>query len=250
MRRRISMYGASEPALALLPALARRRDLELAWVYDPKARALRRRLAWLEPGAARLLQDALSDDPLVVARTAGLALVIDGGLEAPPAGAVSPGRASASLGLLPEPWREPQPPEARSAALADRLLARALASGPRFALLRCDAGPSGGSPAPEALVARTRRRAEASLRAALDEAGQLATAPEGALLALVALPSGVNASERLVALARRAAEDVAAELGDGPRRTRLVFGYAIHPDEGRSAEALLARAARPRIRML
>ena len=93
MRRRIAVYGASEAALALLPALARRRDLELVWIYDPEARALRRRLAWIEPGAARLLQEALTDDPRVPARAGGLALVIDGSLgppAAPPAGAVPP----------------------------------------------------------------------------------------------------------------------------------------------------------------
>lgn len=253
MRRRIAVYGATEPALALLPALARRRDLELAWVYDPEARSLRRRLAWLEPGAARLLQDALTDDPGVVAGLAGLALVIDGGRPPPaaaPPGAVPPETAGDRLGLAPEPWREPRAPEAPSAPAADRLLAAALAAGERFALLRCDAGPSGAAAAPEELVARARRRAAAALRAALGAAGPLATAADGAVLALLPLDAGADASARLVPLARQAAEEVAAELTDAPRRPRLVFGYAIHPDEGRTAEALLARAARPRIRTL
>jgi hypothetical protein len=291
MRRRIAVYGATDAALALLPALARRADLELAWVYDPGARALRRRLAWIEPGAARLLQQALTDDPRVPARADAVELVIDGGLAspgpaAPPARALSPATAAAHLGLLPEPWREPQAPEATRARPAARApataavagtavaatanpstaaaatgataiaatspLERAIAEGRRFALLRCDAGPAGPAAAPPApeLVARVRRRAAESLRGELGPGERLVTARDGSLLALLPLAPGADASARLVRLARRAAEQVAKELGDAPQRTPLVFGYALHPDEALRAEELLARAARSRIRML
>lgn len=257
MRRRIAVYGASDEALALLPALARRRDLELAWVYDPDAPALRRRLAWIAPGAARLLQAALTDDPSVAARAGEVELVIDGGLAAPapPAGAVTPAAASARLRLPPTAWRDPRPPATVSSApAADALpeaLERAIAAGRRFALLRCDAHPGAGprQAAPDG-VDRVRRRAAESLRGALAPGEQLEAAPDGALLALLALDDGVDASARLVGVARAAAEHVAKELGGAPQRTPLVFGYALHPDDGCRAEDLLARAARPRIRML
>jgi hypothetical protein len=269
MRRRIAVYGATDPALALLPALARRADLELAWVYDPEARSLRRRLAWIEPGAARLLQGALTDDPRVPARGDPLALVIDGGLAAPapaapPPGAIDPAAASVLLQLPPAPWREPRAPDAAPAAppaAAGRPpvappvspLERAIAEGRRFALLRCDVGASerepGRAAAPE-LLARLRRRAADSLRGALAPGERLVTARDGSLLALVPLAPGADASARLVRLARTAAEQVAHELGDAPLRTPLVFGYALHPDEASHAEDLLARAARSRIRML
>jgi hypothetical protein len=253
MRRRIAVHGATDAALALLPALARRRDLELAWVYDPDARALRRRLAWIEPGAARLLQRALTDDPRVPARAGAVALVIDGGLAEPaaPGGAVSPAAASARLGLRPAPWREPLAPAGPAPAVraGTHLLARALAAGGRFALLRCDCD-SGPGAADTPSVARVRRRAGAALRAALGADGELASAEDGALLAIVPLASGEDASARLVGLARTAGEAVADELGATPRRTPLAFGYALHPDDARSAEALLAQAACPRIRML
>jgi hypothetical protein len=270
MRRRIAVYGATDEALALLPALARRSDLELAWVYDPDARALRRRLAWIEPGTARLLQQTLTDDPRAARLDEGLCLVVDGGLAAPapvppPAGALPPAAAAARLRLAPEPWREPQAPDVaaapprhatRPSAPPDQAspgpLQRAIDEGRRFALLRCDAGLADGAgrpPAPE-LVARVRRRAAESLRGELGPGERLVTARDGSLLALLPLAADADASARLVRLARTAAEQVAKELGDAPTRTPLVFGYALHPDEAVRAEDLLTRAGRSRIRML
>ncbi len=257
MSRRIAVYGATDEALALLPALARRDDLVLAWVYDPAARSLRRRLAWIEPGAARLLQQALTDDPRAPASGDAPALVIDGGgTNGAPAGALTPAAAAARLGLRPEAWREPRAPDAAPGVRPHPPLAspleRAIAAGRRFALLRCDVGaaPAGPPPpAPERLE-RIRRRAAESLRAALAPGERLVTAGDGSLLALLPLAPGADASARLVELARRAAEQVAQELGDAPQRTPLVFGYALHPDEARRAGELLARAARARIRML
>jgi len=265
MRRRIAVYGATDQALALLPALARRRDLELVVVYDPEARMLRRRLAWIEPGAARLLQETLSDDPRRAAAEADV--VIDGGLVGAPApappGALSPAAASRLLDLAPEPWREPRapdraPPRAHPAPAPQeatparpRALERAIAEGRRFALLRCDARAVPGAPPPEpALLARVRRRAAEALRDALAPGERLVVARDGSLLALLPLAADADPTLRLLGFARRAAEQVAKELGDAPQRTPLVFGYAIHPDEASRPEELLARAARSRIRML
>jgi hypothetical protein len=137
--RRISVYGATDEALALLPALARRTDLEVGAVFDPEARVLGRRLALVEPGAAGLLQRALTDDPRALADDARLSLVIDGGALVPfgerfraAAGrgveSLSPEAARVRLALEPRPWRD---------AVAD-------ASGERGSALRwealCEAG--------------------------------------------------------------------------------------------------------------
>ena len=80
MRRRIAVYGATEEVLALLPALARHPDLELAAVFDPEARQQRRRLALLDPACAAVLQRTLTDDPGVLAGDPALAAVIDAGI--------------------------------------------------------------------------------------------------------------------------------------------------------------------------
>lgn len=260
MRRiagRIAVYGATDSALALLPALARRGDLALAWVYDPDARALRRRLAFVEPGAARLLQQALTDDPRVPAHPAAdLALVIDGGLAggAPPPGAVSPALAAARLALAPAPWREPSAPARALAPPAagdlPAALARAIGEGRRFALLRCDVAGGDDHLPPSAQRERVRRRIAASLRSGLAPGELLARDRDGALVALLALEAGADPGARLLPLARAAAEQVAKELAEASPRTPLVFGYAVHPDEARGAEELLARTARARIRML
>lgn len=258
MVRRIAVYGATDEALALLPALARRDDLELAWVYDPAARSLRRRLAWIEPGGARLLQQALTDDPRAPERGEAPAVVIDGGLASrAPAGALAPAAAAAQLGLRPEAWREPRAPDAapgmRPRARPASPLERAIAEGRRFALLRCDVGPApgapAGAPAPE-LLERLRRRVAESLHRALEPRERLVAVGDGSLLALLPLAPGADARARLLELARRTAEQVARELGAAPQRTPLVFGYALHPDEAQRADELLARAARARIRMV
>jgi GAF domain-containing protein len=68
----------------------------------------------------------------------------------------------------------------------------------------------------------------------------------------VLLPDpGPDAEERLSALARAVAEDVAKDdrLNETVR-VALSFGYAIYPADARDRQSLLARAATPRIRML
>ncbi len=57
---------------------------------------------------------------------------------------------------------------------------------------------------------------------------------------------GHEPAERIAALARGVAEEMAAE----DEEIELVFGYAVHPKDGSDAEALLAAAASPRIRMV
>ena len=47
------------------------------------------------------------------------------------------------------------------------------------------------------------------------------------------------------------AEDVSKdEALNTPVRVALGFGYAVHPDDGRDSESLLARASEPRIHMV
>jgi hypothetical protein len=47
------------------------------------------------------------------------------------------------------------------------------------------------------------------------------------------------------------AEEIAKdEALAGGTRPSLAFGYALHPSEGADREALLARARKPRIRMV
>jgi diguanylate cyclase (GGDEF)-like protein len=68
----------------------------------------------------------------------------------------------------------------------------------------------------------------------------------------VLLPDpGASAGERVFALARGVAEHVArADELNEPVRIALAFGYALHPEEGRERDALLARARELRIRMV
>jgi GAF domain-containing protein len=62
---------------------------------------------------------------------------------------------------------------------------------------------------------------------------------------------GLAPEERITALARAVADDVAKDDRlNQPLRVALAFGYAVHPAEGRDRAALLARAATARIRML
>ena len=62
---------------------------------------------------------------------------------------------------------------------------------------------------------------------------------------------GAAPEERVTALARAVAEEIAKDeaLAGGPR-ANLAFGYAVHPAEGSDRDALLARARKPRIRMV
>lgn len=270
MRERIAVYGATDAALQLLPALARRRDLELVIVYDPAARAMRRRLALIEPGAARLLQAVLSDDLEAFARTEEIAIAIDGGLrpqlrERLPALAGVPGiellgptEASRRLGLAPSAWREPVAPSGRrgspspAAPLAklDQEIDAAIGARHPFLLLRCVAAAPGGS-ARDANAGATgvQDRVVACLRASVAAGGVVATAADGSVFALWIHPHD-GPAERRVAQARAAAEAVAETLRDASPRPSLAFGYALHPEDGADRATLMTRASAPRIRML
>jgi diguanylate cyclase (GGDEF)-like protein len=60
-----------------------------------------------------------------------------------------------------------------------------------------------------------------------------------------------DAGERVAELARGVAEAVSADDAlNEPERVGLAFGYAVHPGDGTDAEALLAAARSPRIRMV
>src|SRR5690606_15214090 len=120
----------------------------------------------------------------------------------------------------------------------------------RFALLRCDVAAANGAAPQPGQVARVRERVAAALRGGLARGDALAWDRDGAPVALLALAAGADPDARLLPLARAAAEQVAKALDGASPRTPLVFGYALHPDEARDADALLARAARARIRML
>lgn len=270
MRERIAVYGATDAALELLPALARRSDLDLVVVYDPAARALRRRLALIEPGAARLLQEALTDDLDAFARTPEIAFWIDGGLrpalrEQLPALTAIPGTellsataASQRLGLVPSAWREPaapsrrrdSPPPALRPTAFDQHLDVAIGARQPLLLLRCIAASPGDS-GPDADAARTaiRDRVVARLRTSVATRDALAELADGSVLALWIHPHSAPA-ERRVAQARAAAEAIAETLRDTSPRPSLAFGYALYPEDGADRATLLARARAPRIRML
>jgi len=98
----------------------------------------------------------------------------------------------------------------------------------------------------ELLVAR----AAEALRTHLREFDVLARTGEDEFAALLPDP-GASPEERVTTLARAVAEEIAKDeaLAGGPR-ANLAFGYAVHPAEGSEREALLARARKPRIRMV
>ena len=270
-RARIAVYGATDAALELLPALARRRDLELVVVYDPNARALRRRLALIEPGAARLLQAALSDDLETFARTPELAIAIDGGLRpdlrervpalarAPGIECLAPAAAAQRLGLVPSAWREPAAPPGRRApqrpaaplSELDRALDAAIGARRPFVLLRCIAVAAAEGSAANADARED--GLQASLLACLREYAAprdgIATADAGGVLAFWS-DSPEAPAERRVAQARAAAEAVAAALRNASPRPSLAFGVALHPEHGADRATLMARASAPRIRVL
>lgn len=273
MCERIAVYGATDATLALLPALARRRDLELAVLFDPSARELRRRLALVEPGAARLLQHALCDDLDVFAHTPGIGILIDGGLQPQlerclPSLAANPGiavlsaaAASQQLRLPAAAWREPVAPapvRTRSSAapidgdeaLADAIDA-AIRAGECFVLLRCvarlPAEPGDAEARPG--LARLQAQVHERLRSQLRGGDHLQEAADGSVVALLVDP-GPAAALRRLARARAAAEAVAEALRNSSPRPALEFGYALHPEDGSNRTTLLARAAAPRIRMV
>jgi diguanylate cyclase (GGDEF)-like protein len=62
---------------------------------------------------------------------------------------------------------------------------------------------------------------------------------------------GPAPEERVTALARAVAEEITKDDAlAGAGRPSLAFGYAVHPGDGSDREALLARARKPRIRMV
>jgi GAF domain-containing protein len=98
----------------------------------------------------------------------------------------------------------------------------------------------------ERLVLRT---AEA-LRAHLRDFDVLARTGDAEFAALLPDP-GALPEERVTALARAVADDISKdERLNQPVRAAVAFGYALHPEEARTRVELLARAAKPRIRML
>lgn len=93
-------------------------------------------------------------------------------------------------------------------------------------------------------------RAAEALRTHLREFDVLARVSEEEFAALLPDP-GPTPEDRVTALARAVAEEIAKdEALAGGTRPSLAFGYALHPSEGADREALLARARKPRIRMV
>jgi len=105
---------------------------------------------------------------------------------------------------------------------------------------------SGGDKRAELLVTR----AAEALRTHLREFDVLARVSEEEFVALLPDP-GPAPEDRVTALARAVAEEIAKDESlAGGTRPSLAFGYALHPSEGADREALLARARKPRIRMV
>jgi GGDEF domain-containing protein len=93
-------------------------------------------------------------------------------------------------------------------------------------------------------------RSAETLRAHLRGFDVLARTAEDEFVALLPDP-GPAPEDRITALARAVAEEIAKDESlAGGTRASLAFGYAVHPADGADREALLARARRPRIRMV
>jgi hypothetical protein len=146
-------------------------------------------------------------------------------------------------------------PEPVCPATADPVaerLAAALASagtGP-VALLSCRISPPPGGGEGDAAPGPALERAAEALQRRLRAGDVLGPAASGVLHAIVR-DFAEPPAERVARLARAVAESVAkATPEDDAERPSLVFGYAVRPEDGETAPALLARAARPRIRLL
>src|SRR5690606_37996815 len=95
-----------------------------------------------------------------------------------------------------------------------------------------------------------RRLAARALRARLGPDDVLDRPDPGVLLAVLHDPAP-SATEHVTGVVRAVAEHVADRTkGEGPDRLTRHFGYALHPEDGRDADLLLARARAPRIRVL
>jgi len=77
MRRRVGIYGASDEAIALIPLLAANPGIEIARVYDEDTETLTARFSSLDAGVVALLEQTLTDDPVVLADDTSLHAVID-----------------------------------------------------------------------------------------------------------------------------------------------------------------------------
>jgi diguanylate cyclase (GGDEF)-like protein len=97
---------------------------------------------------------------------------------------------------------------------------------------------------------RVLQRTADGLRAHVRDFDVAARSAEDEFTVLLPDP-GAAGGERVFALARGVAEHVAREDElNQPVRVALAFGYALHPEEGRDRESLLARAHEARIRMV
>ncbi len=134
----------------------------------------------------------------------------------------------------------------------DQELARARGQEGRLALATCrienlDEIRRAGDPVrADRLVQQTAM----ALREPLRDFDILARTEEAEFTLLLPDP-GPNPEERVTAVSRAVADRISKDdrLND-PIRVVLAFGYAVHPAEGSDREALLKRAAHPRIRMV
>ncbi|MCG8592319.1 MAG: GAF domain-containing protein [Proteobacteria bacterium] len=97
---------------------------------------------------------------------------------------------------------------------------------------------------------RVVRRTADALRAHVRDFDVLGRTADAEFCILMPEP-GPQPGERVLALARAVADDVAKDDAlNEPVRVVLAFGHATHPEEGSDREALLERAAVARIRMV
>jgi GAF domain-containing protein len=101
-----------------------------------------------------------------------------------------------------------------------------------------------------AFARRVRRRVAEALRANLRDFDVAARGGRGEFWLLLPDP-GPAPGDRVSALARSVADDVSKDDAlNQPVRIALAFGYAVQPEDGADRDALLSRAAQPRIRMV
>ncbi len=101
-----------------------------------------------------------------------------------------------------------------------------------------------------ALLRRAVERLAASLRERARDFDVVARAGRAEFAVLMPEP-GTDPGERVFELARAVSDDVSKDEDlNQPVRISLAFGYAVHPEDGEDADALLSRARDPRIRMM